>query len=212
MALTIDATQAGPSLPDPGWSECDKVGHDPRYLGQFAGFDVDQHTARRRDHVFIPVFAETNVPDGLVCRKFEEVVAASGSVIAPRHALLVQQIGGRHVIEAGIDTGQFCAIRSHQGGRRPRSRVAAPHRAVGILDHFSRLPGDHVLVRHKAGPGIGLEHAVADHILLGQRPVLFHIFPGNVRVRQQRAGLCEAIHLSVVPIFHPPRVRVAQVA
>jgi hypothetical protein len=57
MALMIDATQLGPSLPDPGWSECAKSGTIHVTCASSPFCNVGEHAVLRRDHVVVPVLA-----------------------------------------------------------------------------------------------------------------------------------------------------------
>ncbi len=90
--------------------------------------------------------------------------------------------------------------------------VASPDAAGGIFRSFAGLAGDHELMGDEAGAGVGLEHAVAQGISLGEVPVGLHLGLGDVGVGQGAGYLREAVQLAVVPLLDPTGVGVVEVA
>src|SRR5579863_2321590 len=149
-------------------------GNHPANVGELAIGDVRQDLRRLQNNVIVPIRAEAQMLNGI--RRGPDGTCRWG-VIPPADSRVVEQVGQGLMIVAGVRFLSFAATRINEPYKFA-CRSSTPGIAIRIRDPRWILCSEQIaawagcgssrndeLVRRKAGPLVGLEHAIAEGVL-----------------------------------------------
>src|SRR6202020_3486239 len=110
------------------------------------------------------------------------------------------EVGHGGVVEAGEDSGEVGAVGADESDACAGGSVASPDVSGGIFRSVAGLASDHELMGGEAGAGIGLKHAVAEGVALGEVPIRLDVGGWDVGVGKEAAYVVEAVQVAVVAL------------